>query len=252
MEDQAFISFRNIHKAFGPNVIYEGLSLDIMKGESITVIGGSGTGKSVMLKLLIGLMKPDKGEIWFDGKELTSLTEQELIPTRRRIAMLFQGSALFDSLTVFENIAYPLIEHLKMDHRQIAARVSEVLGLVGLPGIEQMKPAELSGGMKKRVGLARAIAVGPEVIMYDEPTTGLDPINTTRINELIIGMKRALGVTSIVVTHDMGSAFKVSDRIAMLYKKQISKVGTVAEISKSEDPVVRSFIEGWAKADVAL
>jgi phospholipid/cholesterol/gamma-HCH transport system ATP-binding protein len=252
MEEQPFISFRNINKAFGKKVIYEGLYLDIRKGESITVIGGSGTGKSVMLKMLIGLLKPDSGEIWFDGTELTGLAEEDLIPIRRRIAMLFQGAALFDSLTVYDNIAYPLVEHLKMDEKQISDRVAEVLGLVGLPGIEQMKPAELSGGMKKRVGLARAIAVGPEVIMYDEPTTGLDPINTTRINELIIGMKKALGVTSIVVTHDMGSAFKVSDRIAMLYKMQITRVGTVEEIHNSQDPVVRSFVEGWSKADVAM
>ncbi|MBI5528256.1 MAG: ABC transporter ATP-binding protein [Deltaproteobacteria bacterium] len=244
MADDVIISYRGVKKAFGGNVIYDGLDLDILRGETITVIGGSGTGKSVMLKMLIGLLRPDAGHVWFDGAEVTALHEDGLIPVRRRIAMLFQGAALFDSLTVAENIEYPLREHMKMNHDERAERVREVLDLVGLPGIEAMKPAELSGGMKKRIGLARAIAVRPEVIMYDEPTTGLDPINTSRINELIVRTREALGVTSIVVTHDMASAFKVSDRIAMLFNRRISAVGTVSEISRSDDEMVRSFIEG--------
>jgi len=248
MAHDVIISFRGITKAFGHNAIYDGLDLDIHRGETITVIGGSGTGKSVMLKMLIGLMRPDAGQIWFDGTELTALGEEGLIPVRRRIGMLFQGAALFDSLTVAENIAYPLREHLNMSPAERADRVREVLALVGLPGIEEMKPAELSGGMKKRVGLARAIAVRPEVIMYDEPTTGLDPINTNRINEMIVRTREALGVTSIVVTHDMHSAFQVSDRIAMLWARRIAAVGTVDEISRSEDPMVRSFIEGRSPA----
>jgi phospholipid/cholesterol/gamma-HCH transport system ATP-binding protein len=240
----AFISYCDVWKAFDRNVIYQGMSLDIFKGETITVIGGSGTGKSVMLKMLIGLIRPDRGEIRFDGAELTEMPEAVLVPVRRRIAMLFQGAALFDSLTVEENIEYPLLEHLKVNRSERAARVAEVLELVGLPGIQRMKPAELSGGMKKRVGLARAIAVGPEVIMYDEPTTGLDPVNTNRINDLIIKMKNVLGVTSIVITHDMQSAFKVSDRIALLDKKRIEWVGTPAEIERDVNRDVRSFIEG--------
>ena len=244
MTHDVVISFRGIRKAFGQNVIYDGLDLDIRRGETITVIGGSGTGKSVMLKMLIGLMRPDAGQIFFDGIEITALDEGGLIPIRRRIGMLFQGAALFDSLTVAENIAYPLREHMRMSPAERAARIREVLELVGLPGIEEMKPAELSGGMKKRVGLARAIAVGPEVIMYDEPTTGLDPINTNRINEVIIRTREALGVTSIVVTHDMQSAFMVSDRLAMLWQKRIAAVGTVDEIRASDDVMVRSFIEG--------
>jgi len=244
VQNEVIISYRGVKKAFGQNVIYDGLNLDILRGETITVIGGSGTGKSVMLKMLIGLLRPDEGQVSFDGTEVTALGENGLIPVRRRIAMLFQGAALFDSLTVAENIEYPLREHMNMSRDERAARVREVLDLVGLPGIEAMKPAELSGGMKKRVGLARAIAVRPEVVMYDEPTTGLDPINTSRINELIVRAREALGVTSIVVTHDMASAFKVSDRIAMLFNRRISAVGTVAEISRSDDEMVRSFIEG--------
>jgi len=244
MNSEAFISYRDIWKAFGKNVIYEGFNLDILRGETITVIGGSGTGKSVMLKMLIGLIAPDKGSIIFSGEDITQMAEEHLVGVRRRIAMLFQGAALFDSLTVSENIQYPLLEHLKMSESERAARVAEVLELVGLPGIENMKPAELSGGMKKRVGLARAIAVKPDVIMYDEPTTGLDPINTNRINDNIIKMKEVLGVTSIVITHDMQSAFKVSDRMALLYKKRIEAVGTVDELRHSENKEILAFIEG--------
>jgi phospholipid/cholesterol/gamma-HCH transport system ATP-binding protein len=207
-------------------------------------MGGSGTGKSVMIKMLIGLIPPDQGEIWFEGQEVSSLPEDSMVPVRRRIAMLFQGAALFDSLTVAENIEYPLVEHLKMSASERADRVAEVLDLVGLPGVQQIKPAELSGGMKKRVGLARAIAVKPDVIMYDEPTTGLDPVNTNRINDLIIKMKEVLGVTSIVITHDMQSAFKVSDRLALLTQKHIGWVGTAAEIEGSGNDDVKAFISG--------
>ena len=240
------IEFKGVRKAFGPKVVYEDLTLSIEKGESITIIGGSGMGKSVALKLLIGLLPADAGSIQFDGKEIVGTEQQELSQVRRRIGMLFQGAALFDSLSVRENVAYGLREHLQMSEEEISARVHESLSAVGLPGIEDMWPADLSGGMKKRVGLARAIAVKPEVLLYDEPTTGLDPINTTRINRLILKLKDQLEVTSIVVTHDMHSAFTVSDRIAMIHAGHVVFVGTPEEIRRASDERVRDFIEGNA------
>ncbi|MEM9193378.1 MAG: ABC transporter ATP-binding protein [Myxococcota bacterium] len=242
----ALIEFRSVRKSFGPKHIYEDLNLDIHRGESLTIIGGSGMGKSVMLKLLMGLLSADGGSICFDGEEVIGMAERDLGGLRRRIGMLFQGAALFDSLSVFENVAYGLREHLKMSESQIAERVAESLSSVGLPGIESMWPADLSGGMKKRVGLARAIAVRPEVLLYDEPTTGLDPINTTRINRLILSLKDKLSITSVVVTHDMQSAFTVSDRIAMIHKGQVIFTGTPDEIRSSADSRVRDFIEGNA------
>ena len=242
---EELIAFSGLKKAFGPKVIYTGLDLDVRRGETLTVIGGSGTGKSVLLKCLIGLLRPDGGSIRFDGQELTRLDEDAFIPVRRKIAMLFQGAALFDSLSVGENIAYPIREHFpNCPAGEIADRVAEKLEMVGLPGIEKMRPSDLSGGMKKRVGLARAIAVDPEVVLYDEPTTGLDPINTRRINELIVKLNETLHVTSIVVTHDMESAYMVSHRMAMLYNHRILAKGTVAEMRASEVPEVRNFVRG--------
>jgi phospholipid/cholesterol/gamma-HCH transport system ATP-binding protein len=245
----ALIEFRNVKKAFGKKVIYRDLSLDIVRGESITIIGGSGVGKSVMLKLLIGLLPVDGGSISVDGSDVVTMTDVELRNARRRIGMLFQGAALFDSLSVAENVAYGLREGGGMTEPEIAERVAESLTYVGLPGIEHMWPADLSGGMKKRVGLARAIAVRPEVILYDEPTTGLDPINTTRINKLILHLKETLNVTSVIVTHDMHSAFTVSDRMAMIHSGQIIFTGTPDEIRQSQEPRVRDFIEGNAPDD---
>lgn len=244
-EGEDLIVFSGLKKSFGPKVIYTGLDLEVKRGETLTVIGGSGTGKSVLLKCLIGLLEPDAGSIRFDGQELVGLSEEEFIPVRRQIAMLFQGAALFDSLTVAENIAYPIREHFRsMPESEIADRVAEKLEMVGLPGIENMRPSDLSGGMKKRVGLARAIAIDPAVVLYDEPTTGLDPINTRRINELIVKLNETLDVTSIVVTHDMESAYMVSHRMAMLYDHRILAKGTVAEMKASDLPVVRNFVSG--------
>ncbi|MEZ4255160.1 MAG: ABC transporter ATP-binding protein [Polyangiales bacterium] len=242
----ALIEFRNVRKAFGKKVIYRGLNLDIERGESLTIIGGSGCGKSVMLKLLVGLLKVDDGSIHFDGNDVVLMDEARLAESRRRIGMLFQGAALFDSLSVADNVAYGLREHLSMSEEEIRERVAESLTYVGLPGIEYMWPADLSGGMKKRVGLARAIAVRPEVLLYDEPTTGLDPINTTRINKLILHLKHRLNITSVVVTHDMHSAFYVSDRIAMIHSGEIIFSGTPDEIRASREARVRDFIEGNA------
>jgi phospholipid/cholesterol/gamma-HCH transport system ATP-binding protein len=245
---EAFIEFSKVRKAFGPKIIYTNLNLAIQKGEVLTICGGSGVGKSVMLKMLIGLLRADAGTIVFDGKKVTEMKERELSDVRRRIAMLFQSAALFDSLNVRENVAYGLEEHFqhKMSANDINERVAWALGLVGLPGIEEMRPSDLSGGMRKRVGLARAIAVKPEVLLYDEPTTGLDPINTARVNHLIMGCQRALEVTSIVVTHDMKSAFTISDRIAMVHSGRIICAGTVDEFRASKDPRVADFIEGRA------
>jgi len=250
---EGFIRFEGVYKAFGPKVVFDDLSLSIHKGETLTVIGGSGAGKSVLLKCLIGLMDPDRGRIFFDGQEVTGLDEKEFLPVRRRVAMVFQGSALFDSLTVGENIQYPLKEQEPdMTEEERAKKVAQVLQLVNLPGIEQMRPADLSGGMRRRVGLARAIASDPEVILWDEPTTGLDPISTRIIDELIRSMRAKLHVTSIVVTHDMQSAFTVSDRIAMLANKRIVQVGTTAEMRASPLKEVRAFLDarkGEARVD---
>jgi phospholipid/cholesterol/gamma-HCH transport system ATP-binding protein len=245
---EPLISFRGVKKAFGPKVVYDGLNLDVMAGESLTIIGGSGVGKSVMLKMLMGLLRVDDGVILFHGEDITKKSRAEWAQVRQRIGMLFQGSALFDSISVGANVAYGLHEHFykKMNDAEIAERVAWALGLVGLPGIEDMRPADLSGGMKKRVGLARAIAIRPEVILYDEPTTGLDPINTTRINHLITGLKRALNITSIVVTHDMQSAFLISDRLAMVYRGRIVAAGPPDQFKANTDPRVADFIHGRA------
>lgn len=225
-------------------MVYEDATFDIFPGETLTIIGGSGTGKSVMLKMLIGLLRADAGSIQAFGTEVTGLTEKQFIPIRRRIAMLFQGAALFDSLTVAQNIKYPLREHGWKDEKEMDERVKEVLDLVAMPNTEKLKPAALSGGMRKRVGLARAIAVRPEVILWDEPTTGLDPINIRRINGLILSMQEKLGVTSVVVTHDMDTCFTVSNRIAMLYERRIAWVGNLEETRTSGLKFVEDFIAG--------
>lgn len=239
----ALIHFQGLWKAFGPKRIFEDLNLEVRRGETLAIIGGSGTGKSVLLKCLIGLMYPDRGEVRFDGLEVTRLDERALREVRKRVAMVFQGAALFDSLSVAENIAYPLREHLALSHEEVAERVKEKLAMVNLSGAEHLRPSDLSGGMRKRVGLARAIAIEPEVILYDEPTTGLDPISTRVIDELIISTKRRLDCTQVVVTHDMDSAFRVSDRIAMLAHRRIVAQGTVAEMKASTNPEVRAFFD---------
>jgi phospholipid/cholesterol/gamma-HCH transport system ATP-binding protein len=245
---ETLITFGNVQKAFGPKVIYKNLNLDITRGVVFTILGGSGVGKSVMLKMLIGLLKPDAGSVQFDGAEVTKMDTDQLATLRQRIAMLFQSGALFDSLNVFENVAYGLQEHFhhKMNPAEIADRVAWALDLVGLPGVEQMAPADLSGGMRKRVALARSIAVQPEVVLYDEPTTGLDPINTARVNHLITGLQKRLNITSVVVTHDMRSAFSISDRLAMVHNGRIIFTGSVDELRACDDPRVADFIEGRA------
>lgn len=245
------IQFRGVRKAFGPKVIYHHLDLDIERGKALTIVGGSGVGKSVMLKMLIGLLIPDRGTVTFDGKEVAKMKSDELSVLRQRIAMLFQGGALFDSLNVGANVAYGLEEHFRyrMTLAEIHERVAWALELVGLPGIEQMWPADLSGGMKKRVALARAIAVRPEVVLYDEPTTGLDPINTARVNHLIMGLQRKLKITSVIVTHDMKSAFTISDNLAMVKDGRIICAAPRDEFYATKDPRVHDFIEGVAPVE---
>ena len=242
------IAFQNVHKAFGSKRIYTGLNLNVYAGETLVILGGSGVGKSVMLKLLIGLLTPDQGSIRFHGDEVVGMNDQRFAEIRQRIVMLFQAAALFDSISVRDNVAYALHEHhfRTMSREDIDRRVAWALELVGLPGTETMRPGDLSGGMKKRVGLARAIALQPEVLLYDEPTTGLDPINTSRINRLIVGLQRMLKLTSIVVTHDMRSAFEVADRLAMVHKGQIILQDTNEGFRQTKDPRVKDFIEGRA------
>ncbi|CAN5559069.1 ABC transporter ATP-binding protein [soil metagenome] len=242
------IRFSHVKKAFGAKVIYSDLSFDVRRGEVLTVMGPSGVGKSVLLKMLIGLLPTDAGALEFDGQDVTKMQEHDLTIVRRRIAYLFQGAALFDSLSVGENVAYGLNEQFwnTMTKDEILHRVHQSLEAVGLPGVDGMRPSDLSGGMRKRVALARTLALQPEVILYDEPTTGLDPINTGRINNLINGIKKSLGLTSIVVTHDLGTAFAVSDRMVMLRAGKVQKIGTQDEFRNADDPFIRDFIEGRA------
>jgi phospholipid/cholesterol/gamma-HCH transport system ATP-binding protein len=246
------IEIQDLHKSFGNKPVLAGLTLTIERGETMVVIGGSGTGKSVLLKHVIGLMKPDQGRVVVGGQEVGALNETQLTELRKKFGMLFQGAALFDSLSVWENVGFWLTQHSKRRPREIKDIAREKLALVGLKGVEDLMPAELSGGMKKRVGLARAIAHDPQIMLYDEPTTGLDPIMADVINELIIRLKDQLKMTSIAITHDMTSAYKIADRIAMLYQGQIQEVGTPDEIRASRNPIVRQFITGSAEGPIAV
>ncbi|MFQ5713779.1 MAG: ABC transporter ATP-binding protein [Candidatus Scalinduaceae bacterium] len=242
--NKAIIELKDIHTSFNGNLVHAGINLCINEGEVMSLIGSSGVGKSVLLKELIGILKPDKGEIFIMGKNIVPLKEEELTRIRRDIGILFQGSALFDSLTVYENIAYPLREHMNLTEKEIKEKIEEKLSLVGLEGVEEKIPDELSGGMKKRVGLARAIAIEPRIILYDEPTTGIDPITAEKINELILSLQSKLRITTIVVTHDLHCVKKVSDRMAMLFEGKIITEGTWDEFENSEQKVIRDFIAG--------
>jgi phospholipid/cholesterol/gamma-HCH transport system ATP-binding protein len=246
------IEIRNLQKSFNSKPVLRGVDLDIPDGETQIIIGRSGCGKSVLLKHIIGLIKPDAGQIFVAGEEVTSLSSRELYRLRRKFGMLFQGAALFDSMTVEENVALGVREHRMFDEEEIQRRVAEKLELVGLPNTQQMKPAELSGGMKKRVGLARALMMDPEFVLYDEPTTGLDPITSDAINDLIIDCTNKLGVTSIVVTHDMTSAYKVGHRFSMLHDGQVIFTGTPEEVRNTDHPIVRQFIEGRAEGPLQV
>jgi phospholipid/cholesterol/gamma-HCH transport system ATP-binding protein len=248
--DPGFIVFEDVHKAFGSNKVLDGLSFTVRRGETLVVIGQSGTGKSVTLKCLLGLLRPDSGRILFEGDDVCTMDEVELVELRKHFGMLFQMAALFDSLTVGENVGFGLEAQKEKSPQQIREIVAKTLRSVGLPGIEEKMPAELSGGMKKRVGLARAVAIQPEVILYDEPTTGLDPIMADAINDLIINTQRNYAATSIAVTHDMASAYKIGDRIIMLHKGRVVCDGTPDEIQNSDDPMVQQFISGRAEGPI--
>jgi phospholipid/cholesterol/gamma-HCH transport system ATP-binding protein len=237
-----FVRFVNVAKAFDGKPVCIDFSLNVRRGEVLTLLGGSGSGKSVSLKLLIGLLAVDAGHIEVDGTDVAGFTEEQFLPIRRRISMLFQSSALFDSLSVGENVAYPLRILGGFSAQEVRDRVAERLEMVGLPGIEATRPSDLSGGMRKRVGLARAIVRDPDMILYDEPTTGLDPINTRRINELILSIQQRLKITSLVVTHDLPCAFMVSNRMAMLSKGRIVAVLPKGEFRRSEEPAIREFM----------
>lgn len=248
--EESMIEIKDVHKSFRDNYVLRGVDLTINKGETTVIIGRSGCGKSVLLKLIMGLLKPDEGEILVNGDSVASMNDKQLSRLRQKFGMLFQASALFDSMTVDENVGLGLREHTELAEVEIRQKVIEKLKMVGLSDIEHEKPAELSGGMKKRVGLARAIAMDPEYVLYDEPTTGLDPIMADVINELIINLRNTISITSIAVTHDIVSAYKIADRIAMLYEGKIIFVGTPEEVKNTDHAVVRQFIEGSAEGPI--
>lgn len=244
------IEIINLCKSFGDKKVLDNLNLTINSGETTVIIGRSGCGKSVLIKHIIGILKPDSGQVLIDGKDITKLKSKELNKIRMKFGMLFQGSALFDSLSVWQNVGFSMLEHEKKSKDEVLGRVTECLDLVGLKGVEELKPAELSGGMRKRVGLARAICMRPEIILYDEPTTGVDPIMGDAVNDLIRGLHDKLKVTSIAVTHDMTSAYKIASKIAMLYNGKIITVGTPDEIKNTKNPVVKQFIHGEAEGPI--
>jgi len=247
---EPLIELINVHKSFNSNHVLRGVNLQIFQGESMVVIGGSGSGKSVLMKHVIGLLKPDKGRVRVAGKFISDMKGKTLNDFRKRFGMLFQAGALFDSLSVWENVGFSLLQHTKLAKNVVRKIVVEKLQMVGLQGIENLRPSELSGGMKKRVSLARAIAMEPEILLYDEPTTGLDPIMADVINELILSMRERLKITSLAITHDMKSAYKIADRIAMLYEGKIIQIGTPEEIQQTENPIVYQFITGSARGPI--
>jgi len=241
------ISLQHIYKSFGSKKVLDDMSIDIAKGESVVIVGGSGTGKSVTLKHIIGLLQPDKGRVVVDGEDITAMRSLEVNRFRQRYGMAFQEGALFDSMSVFENIAFPLRRHTKMKETEIRKRVEECLDLVHLErGAGDKRPSELSGGMRRRVGFARAISLQPEILLFDEPTTGLDPVISDVIANLIVEMDQTLDTTTVTITHDMKVAFKIADRVAMLYQGRIIEQGTPADFQQSQNPIVQQFVEGRA------
>lgn len=244
-EARPMIEVRGLHKSFGDRAVLRGVDLVVPAGETTVVLGGSGSGKTVLMKHMIGLLRPDLGEVIVEGEDITGLSERELQRVRRKFGMVFQAAALFDSMTVFENVAFPLREHARTSEREIARIVREKLDLVGLRDVDDKYPAELSGGMRKRVGLARAIALEPKIVLYDEPTTGLDPITTDYVDEMILAAKQKLGVTSVVISHDIASAFHVADRVAFLHEGRILVAGPPQEVRRSTEPALVRFLSTW-------
>ena len=243
------IQLKNVHKAFGPKRVLQGFTLDVPEGETMVIFGYSGTGKSVAIKHIVGLLDPDAGEVWVDGQRVDQLARRDLYALRAKIGYVFQFAALFDSMNIGENVAMGLRKQGDLTEAEIRVRVAEALDLVDLPGVEARFPAELSGGMRKRVGIARAIALRPKYILYDEPTTGLDPVTSAVIDRLMVRMREKLGVTGVVITHDMRSAYTVGTRIAMLYEGRVRWEGTIEEIHETTDPIVRQFVEGRAEIE---
>ena len=246
MRDDPTISVQHIYKSFNGKEVLRDLTIDIQQGESVVIVGGSGTGKSVTLKHIIGLIQPDRGHVLVEGQDLCCMKPVDLNQFRRRFGMAFQEGALFDSMSVFENIAFPLRRHTDMDEEAIRRRVRQCLDQVHLEGVEDKRPSELSGGMRRRVGFARAISLQPRILLFDEPTTGLDPVISDVIADLILEMDTKLNVTTVTITHDMKVAFKIADRVAMLFRGQIIEQGTPHEFQESRNPIVRQFIEGRA------
>lgn len=245
-ETAPMISLRNVSKAFDGKTVLDGLCIDVARGDTVVIVGGSGTGKSVMLKHIIGLMRPDSGHVIVDGQDLCCMHWLELNRFRRRFGMSFQEGALFDSMNVFENIAFPLRRHTDKSEDEVRARVQECLDLVHLDGVETRRPSELSGGMRRRVGFARAISLEPAILLFDEPTTGLDPVISDIIAELIVEMDERLNTTTVTITHDMKVAFKIADKIAMIHRGRVIETGTSDEFRASQNPIVQQFIEGRA------
>lgn len=246
------IELRNLNKRFGRQRVLDGLNLSVPRGQITVIIGRSGGGKSVLLKHMIGLIKPDSGQVLVAGQDIVKMDDRQLGQARRRFGMLFQDAALFDSMTVFDNVAFPLREHTSHSKEEIVRLVADKLHQVGLPGVEAKLPSQLSGGMRKRVGLARAIALEPEIVLYDEPTTGLDPLMTEAINRLIADTQARLGITSVVISHDIAGAFKIAHTIGMLYEGKIIASGTPEEIRQNENPVVQQFINGRVEGPIEV
>ena len=239
------IEVRGLHKSFGGREVLAGVELAVPAGSTCVVLGGSGSGKTVLLKHLVGLLKPDRGEVRVDGEDIVPLTGDALARVRRKFGMVFQGAALFDSLTVYENVAFPLREHTDLPEEEIRARVHDKLGLLGLSGVDAVFPAELSGGMRKRVGLARAVILDPKIVLYDEPTTGLDPLTTDSVDEMIKAARAHLGITSVVISHDIASAFNVADQVCFLHDGRIVESGPPGQLRDSSHPAVRPFLQTW-------
>jgi len=246
------IKLVDIHKSFGRQKVLDGLNLDIEDGKTTVIIGGSGGGKSVLLKHIIGLLKPDSGQVFVDGVDIVSLNDRDLNEIRKKFGMLFQEAALFDSMNVMGNVAFPLREHTRKKDKEIREIVKEKLKAVGLTGVEDKMPSELSGGMRKRVGLARAIAMQPQIVLFDEPTTGLDPVMTEAINELIVETQRNFDLTCVVISHDVQSIFTVGHKIAMLYEGKIIEYGTPEKIKMSSNPVLRQFLSGSLEGPISV
>ena len=246
------IKLVDIHKSFGRQKVLDGLDIEIEEGKTTVIIGRSGGGKSVLLKHIIGLLRPDRGQVLIDGVDITKLNDRELNEIRKKFGMLFQESALFDSMTVGENVAFPLREHTSMKEKEIRETVAERLRSVGLTGVEAKIPAELSGGMRKRVGLARAIAMRPQIVLFDEPTTGLDPVMTEAINRLILDTQKSFNLTCVVISHDIRSIFEIGHRIAMLYEGRIIEYGTPEELRASRNPVIVQFLAGSIEGPIRI